>query len=434
MLDKIKEQKLDNGLKIICLQKDDTPVVSVQVWYKTGSVNEHDGIRGASHILEHMMFRGSEKVASEEHARRINDVGGHCNAFTAEDITSYINSVPKDHLTMVLELEADRMQNLTLDKELFETERKVIIEEYHTYMNNPVAKAFLEFRTTFYEDHPYQVSPLGTLQDIQSVSRDALESYYRRWYTPDNAILVVVGDFSSPDMLFNLIAEEFGKINSGKDTVNRTEIPLKSHSSRWMKRRVDFDVPIVLTGYPTPASASEDALPLDILQVIISQGETSRMHKEIVRKQSLAVMAGGMNHFMKHTGMSLFFAAFTPDTSHKKIEAAIKTQIETIKKDGISDKEIEKVKNITLTSRTFELFSAEHLCQRIGYSETVDGDYRNWVRKLEDLEKLTRDQLIEAARKYWRDDRKHTLFLKPKKVNPLLFVVGLIRRILPKRK
>jgi len=119
--DKISEKVLDNGLKIICLKKSDTPVVSAQIWYKAGSMNEHDGVRGISHVLEHMMFRGSENVAAEEHAQRVNDVGGHCNAFTAEDITSYVNSVPKDHLSMVLELEADRMENLTLDKDIFDT-------------------------------------------------------------------------------------------------------------------------------------------------------------------------------------------------------------------------------------------------------------------------------------------------------------------------
>jgi len=431
MLDTITEKILNNGLKVISLKKNDTPVVSVQVWYKVGSLNEHDGIRGVSHMLEHMMFRGSAKVASEEHAQRINDIGGHCNAFTMEDVTSYQNSVPKEHLEMVLELEADRMKSLRIDKALFDTERKVLVEEYHTYMNNPVAKAFLEFRTVFYKDHPYQISPLGRIEDIQSVPETALRDYYTRWYSPDNAVLVVVGDFEGCDALLGLVQKHFGDIPSGNSNTALPMIP-PEHGSVWMKRRVDFDVPIILVGYPSPASASEDALPLDILQMITSQGETSRLHKEIVRKQSLAVMAGGINHSLKHAGMSMFFAAFTPDTSYKKVESAINAQIEIIRKNGISDKEMERVKNVTLTNRMFELYSAEYLCQRIGYSEIVDGDYKIWVRKLEDLETLNRDRLVETAEKYWKEEKKYTLYLKPKKINPVLYIVGLVRRIMPK--
>lgn len=439
MLDNISEKTLDNGLKIISLKKTDTPVVSAQVWYKIGSMHEQDGIRGISHMLEHMMFRGSANVASEEHARRINDVGGHYNAFTAEDISAYHNSVPKEHLAMVLELEADRMFSLSLDKEILETERKVIIEEYQIYMNNPVAKAFLEFRTIFYQNHPYQVSPLGKIEDIKSISESDMRNYYQRWYTPDNAVIVIVGDFESNESVIDMVKNKFGKIkpadkrkyNVGDSIQN---IPLETRKSgNWMKRRVDFDVPILLMGYPAPASASEDLLPLDILQIIISQGETSRLNKEIVRKQSIAVMAGGMNHSMKYAGMSLFFAAFTPDTGYKRVESAMNKQIEIIKKNGISAQEMEKVKNITLTNRTFELYSAEHICQRLGYSETVDGNFRMWVRKLDELEHLNRDQLVEVADKYWKDEKKHTLYLQPKKVNPLLFAMGLIRRIMPKR-
>lgn len=437
MLDKIAEKILDNGLKIICLKKSDAPIIAAQVWYKSGSMNERDGIRGISHMLEHMMFRGSKNVASEEHAKRINDVGGHCNAFTMEDITSYHNSVPREHLSMVLGLEADRFRGLLLDKELFETERKVIIEEYHNYMNNPIAKAFLEFRTVFYDKHPYKVSPLGRIEDIKSMSDSDVRDYYQKWYSPDNAVIVIVGDFDSNESVFDMVEKHFGDLNTAHTNHGgngkKRYSSLKAKKGIWMKRKVDFDVPILLVGYPAPRSASKDSLPLDILQVITSQGETSRLHKEIVRKKSLAVMAGGMNHSLKHTGMSLFFAAFTPDASYKRIESAINEQIDIVKKKGVTEQEMEKVKNITFTNRTFELFSAEHICQRIGFSETVDGDYRIWVKKLDELEKLNRDRLIEAARKYWKEENKYTLYLRPKKLNPLLFVIGFIRRVLPRK-
>jgi zinc protease len=305
LLDGIAEKTLDNGLKIIALKKSGAPVVSVHVWYKTGSSFETDGNRGISHFLEHMMFRGSRRVASEEHARRINDTGGHCNAFTAEDVTAYTNSVPRDFLDMALELEADRMDGLTFDPQLFETERGVIIEEYHTHMNNPVAKAFTEFRTLFYGVHPYATSPLGRLSDITSVSADSCRDYYCRFYAPDNAVIVVVGD-TGISKVFESAARHF----LGRRA--RTVLPADNRESaldrnrgvvRRMTRKIEFDVPVLVLGYPAPPSSHPDAVALEILQLVAAGGETSRLHREVVRRRSLAVMAGGINHLFKNTGM-----------------------------------------------------------------------------------------------------------------------------------
>jgi zinc protease len=435
MLESISVNILNNGLKIITCPKNDTPVINIQVFYKTGSVNEYSGIYGISHILEHMMFRGSKNIASEEHTRKINDIGGHCNAFTSEDVTSYLNSVPKEYLSMVLELEADRMENLLFDEKLFETEKKVIIEEYHTYMNNPVAKAFLEFRTIFFKNNPYQISPLGTIEDITSITSDDLMHYYEKWYSPDNAVIVIVRDFSETNQIVEQVHSCFGHIEAKKNSKTSSKKNFKyENTSNWMKRKVDFDVPILIMGYPAPASSSEDVLPMEILQMILSQGETTTFNLEIVRKQNLAVMAGGMNHTMKNAGMSILFSAFTPDIGYRKVESAMNKEISIIKDNGISQQEMEKVKNITLTNRTFELFTGEFICQRLGYSEIIDGDYKVWVKKLEALKSLDRDTLLAVAQKYWNSRNKHTLYLRPKKINPLLFIFGLFRRFFMKTK
>ncbi|MFP4162364.1 MAG: M16 family metallopeptidase [Chitinispirillaceae bacterium] len=427
MLENIRQKTLKNGLKVICLKKNDAPIVSLQVWYKVGSVCEPDGVRGISHFLEHMMFRGSKNVASEEHARKINDVGGHCNAFTAEDVTAYVNSVPRDYLDLALELEADRMDGLSLDNSILETERKVVLEEYFTYMNNPVAKAFLEFRHEFYGKHPYALSPLGIIDDLRSFSRDDCHQYYSRWYTPDNAVLVVVGDFESEQDVFEKVDQYFGTKSRRSDKY-RVEKPDLNGAHR-MKRKVDFDVPIMIYGFPAPPSSHDDALALEILQIVLSGGETSRLHREMVRKRSVAVMVGGLNQFLKFSGMSMFFAAFTPDMSSKKIEKELERQIEHLKNDGITEQEFEKVKNATLTSRTFELYSSENVCQRIGYGELIEGDYRLWARRFEALKMLNREVLVETARKYWDKSNRHLLLLKPKKTKPLLFAAGLLRRV-----
>ncbi|MFW6245065.1 MAG: M16 family metallopeptidase, partial [Fibrobacterota bacterium] len=203
----------------------------------------------------------------------------------------------------------------------------------------------------------------------------------------------------------------------------------ESNGAHTMRRKVDFDVPIMIYGYPAPPSAHEDALSLEILQIVLSGGETSRLHKELVRKKSVAVMVGGLNQFLKRSGMSMFLAAFTPDMSSKKVEKELERQIELLKNNGITEQEFEKVKNTTLTSRTFELYSSDSICQRIGYGEAIEGDYRLWVKRLEALKELNREVLVETARKYWNKSNRHLLLLKPKKVNPMLYAMGMLRRV-----
>jgi zinc protease len=436
LLHNIIEKTLPNGLKVICLNKPGVPIVSMQLWYKIGSVGERDGIRGISHMLEHMMFRGSRNVGSEEHARRINEVGGHCNAFTSEDVTVYINSVPREYFNMVLELEADRMDGLQIENSLFDTERKVIIEEYHTYMNNPVAKAFLEFRHEFFANHPYSLSPLGLIENLQLITTDQCREYYSRWYLPNNAVLVIVGDIDETSV-FDNVEKYFGVKKSGilpelhADSIPEHHGQVNIHR---MKRKIEFDVPLLVTGYPAPASNNKDAVAMEILQLVLSGGESSRLHKEVVRKESVAVMTGGMNHILKYAGMSMFLAAFTPDMSVAKVERSINRQVDLIRKEGITEAEMEKVRNATLSSRTFELYSAENICNRIGHSECVEGDYRLWVARFDTLKKLDINSLIEVANKYWDDSKRHVLHLVPRKTNFMLYVVGIINRVFGKRK
>ena len=157
------------------------------------------------------------------------------------------------------------------------------------------------------------------------------------------------------------------------------------------------------------------------------------MHREIVRRRSLAVMAGGMNQSLKRAGMSLFFAVFTPNVSQRRVEDAIISQVEAVRTGGISPLEMEKVKNTVLTNRVYELYSADHICQKLAYAEAIEGDYRHWVRRLSALESLDVNALKDAALRNWDESTRHTLYLKPKKVNPLLFAVGLARKLAPRR-
>jgi zinc protease len=299
-------------------------------------------------------------------------------------------------------------------------------------MNNPVAKAFLEFRQEFFRNHPYSTSPLGKLQDLQNLTTEMCREFYRTWYSPDNAVLVIVGDFEEA-LLPELVTRHFGQKKNGgtRSELSASAFDVANVTHR-MKRKVEFDVPVLIVGYPAPPSSHKDAVALEILQLVVSGGESSRLHREVVRRQSVAVMVGGMNHMLKRAGMSMFFAAFTPDVSVGKVEKSLLEQITKVKNEGITSTELEKVKNTTLTSRTFELYTADNICHRIGYSECVEGDYRLWVERLEALRLLDKDRLMEIARLYWDDTKNHVLHLQPRKLNPLLYFGGLIRRVFSK--
>lgn len=419
-----------NGLKLLCLRKNSAPIIAVHIWYHTGSANEYDGVRGISHFFEHMMFRGSEHVGPEEHAKRINDVGGYANAFTTEDATAYTNSVPREHLGMVLELEAERMRNLRITQEVLDTERRVILEEYHTYMNNPVAKAFLEFRREFFGNHPYAIGPLGELDDIRRISVDDCLGYYQRWYRPSNATLVIVGDIESPEAVRDLVGSHFDGIDGGED--GQTAPPdstFERAPGKALVRRVDFDVPVQMIGFPAPASRHADGVALDILQQVVSMGETSRLNRSLVREQGVAVLVGGANLMLKHAGISLLFAAFTPDIRANRVERALCAEVQRVAQSGVAEEEMAKVRNMTLAMRTFEMYSGDHLAQRLGFAEVIEGDYRRWVERLETLRTISAEQVKETARAYWEDTVRWSLALQPRRRNPLLHLVGLGRRL-----
>ena len=429
--DAIQKRVLPSGLTAIVLPKNDAPVAAVQVWYKTGSANESDSIRGISHMLEHMMFRGSAHFPADVHNRQIASIGGHCNAFTAEDATAFTNAVPADHLDLVLDLEADRMTGLTLDADLFTTERAVIVEEYHTYVNNPVARAFMEFRSVFHAGSPYTISPLGLIGDIERISIDDMRTYYHRRYRPENAVVAVVGNVTSAEDIFERIEQRFPKNGTGIGDGPEPAAAEAIHPSaaQHIRRTVDFDVPMFISGYPAPPSSHKDALSLDIMGMCLTLGETGRLHRELVRKQGLAVMAGGMNHFMRRAGMSIFFAAYTPDVNAKKIDRALAHEVRTLIQHGVVEAEIEKIRNAALTSRIFDTYSAESLCQHLGHAEVIDGDCGVWLRRLDELNAIKASDIEETAAKYWTDENRFVLELTPARVNPLLFAAGIMRRI-----
>ena len=204
------------------MEKHSIPVVAVQVWYDVGSHDEWSGVRGVAHLFEHMMFRGSENYGSEEHAKLINEVGGYINAWTSDDVTVYHERLPAGELELALKLEAERMHLLKLDQDILDTEREVVHEEYREQTDNPVAKFFLKFRRSLYpENHPYSETPIGVMEQLDTLSVSTCQMFYDLYYAPNNAVLTIVGDIDVENAQM-LVKKYFNPIrlkctNAGKE-------------------------------------------------------------------------------------------------------------------------------------------------------------------------------------------------------------------------
>jgi len=289
----IEEHRLDNGLRVLMLEDHSAPVVSYQVWFDVGSRNERPGITGLSHMLEHMMFRGSAKYGPEEHGDIVKAHGGSLNAFTSEDMTVYFENISSDQLELVIHLEAERLANLRLTEETFQPERSVVAEERLVGNDNNVFGAAWErAQAASYIAHPYGWSVVGWMSDIQGYTVDDLQAYYETYYAPDNATAVLVGDFD-PERALVLFEKYYGGIPAGgpRPEVRTVEPPQQGERRTTFKRVAQL--PFLFATYHIPEAAHADFAALEVAQKILSDGETSRIYKRCVYDEQLATYAGG---------------------------------------------------------------------------------------------------------------------------------------------
>ncbi|HSF58496.1 MAG TPA: pitrilysin family protein, partial [Candidatus Binatia bacterium] len=273
---KVQEFVLDNGLKVLLLEDHKSPVVTFQVWYRVGSRNEKDGKSGLSHFLEHMLFKGTQKTKPEEYSKIIAKNGGRSNAFTSSDVTVYFATMSRDKIGTEIELEADRMANALLGETYFEPEKKVIQEERRLRTeDNPVSALGEATSAVAFTVHPYRRPVIGWMQDIENLTRQDLVDYYKLYYVPNNAFIVMAGDFSTEEMLPKIKAA-FGKLPRGAEPpkVKAQELPQRGERRVIVKK--EAELPFVLMVYHTPNLKSPDSYALDVLSVVLAGGRTSR--------------------------------------------------------------------------------------------------------------------------------------------------------------
>ncbi len=409
----VEEYKLKNGLKVIIMEEHKAPVATFQVWYRVGAKDEPAGKSGISHLLEHMMFKGTEKYGPSVLSKIVQKNGGTDNAYTTKDHTVYFELLSSDRITIALDLEADRMQNLTLDNNEVISERNVVMEERRLrYEDDPQSSLFEEVVAAAFKVHPYQRPIVGWMSDIRSIKRVDLYNYYRNNYSPNNAVIVMVGDVNA-DQIIKDVRDSFEGIPPfpSLKTGNSSEPEQKGERRIFLKR--EAELPFIITAYHTPSFPHEDSFALEVLGYILSGGKSSRLYQSLVYGQKIALSAAA-DYSVLNKDPYLFFlyATASPGKDIKDVETSLYEEVEKIKKVSPSEKEVQKAKNQIESSFIMGQDSIFLQAMKYGKFEMM-GDWRDIDQYLEGIRKIQPDDLMNVAKKYFTEENRTVGILVP---------------------
>jgi zinc protease len=399
---------LDNGMQVVVVPNHRMPVVTHMVWYKIGSADEPPGKTGVAHLLEHLMFKGTKKLPSGEFSRIVARVGGSENAFTSLDYTGYFQTVALPYLEKMMTMEADRMRNLILDAKEVETERLVVLEERSQRTDNDPGSILREHvNAALFLNYPYRRPIIGWEHEIRGLSVGDLRAFYRKWYTPGNAILVVAGDITAAD-LKPIAQRTYGKMPTFPLLErNRASEPRQTASRRVSLKDARVRQPSLSRTYLAPSSrvsvvggaGSEHSYALEVLSGVIGGGATSQIYRSLVVEQKLAVSAGaGYGADTLGPSRFSFYASPTPGVSMETVEQALVAEIEKLLKDGVEPQEVERVKKSMIAEAIFARDSlstgARVLGAALASGKTIR-EVESWPHRIGDV---TVDQVVAAAR------------------------------------
>ncbi|TKS60808.1 MAG: peptidase M16 [Nitrospira sp.] len=408
------EHILSNGMKVLLVEVPKAPVATVQVWYKVGSRNEVMGRAGLSHMLEHMMFKGTANHPKGSFSRIVRKNGGIDNAFTSQDFTAYFENLAADRVELALELEADRMQGLLLDDSEFQTEREVVKEERRLRTEDDPQGALVEalFAQAFLS-HPYHWPVIGWFADLDAMSLDDLQRHYDTFYSPNNATLIVVGDIKA-DALLPTIKHLFEPIPKGPSPKQVLSAEPEQRGERRFLLKREAQVPFVMMGFRVPNYSSEDSYALDILESILSHGKSSRLYQSLVydQKNSLAV---GAEYSLMQTDPSLFYfySLVSPGAKVEAVEEALHHEITRLQNEPPSELELQRAKNQVEASRVFEQDSNFRHAMLLGQSESIGAGWRRVDQFLERIRAVTGKDIQRVAKQYLTQDNRTVGILVP---------------------
>lgn len=413
-----QEFKLANGMRIIVQEDRRAPTVAHMVWYRAGGIDEQNGTTGVAHVLEHMMFKGTAKLKPGEFSQKVAALGGRDNAFTGKDYTAYHQQVEKSRLEQVMALEADRMQNLRIDKEEFAKEIRVVMEERRLRTEDqPIARLYEALNATAYMAHPYKNPVVGWMNDLQNMTAADALAWYQRWYAPNNATMVVTGDVDARQV-YALAEKYFGKIPP--KTLPKTK-PQQEPPQTGIKRvvvKAPAENPYLVMAYKVPklvdVEKDDESHALDVLAAVLDGYDNARLPARLVRTERLANSVDASYQGIAR-GPVMFMLSGVPakGTSVAQLEQALRAEVERIAREGVSAEELKRVKAQLIASQIYKRDSIYGQAMEIGVMEMSGISFRLMDRIIEKLAAVTPAQVQAVAQKYFSDDQLTVATLEP---------------------
>ncbi len=414
----VQEYRLANGMRVIVKEDHRAPVAVSQVWYRVGSMDEVNGTTGVAHVLEHMMFKGTRAVPAGEFSKIIAAAGGRENAFTNRDYTTYFEQLQKSRLDLALKLEADRMHNLVLLPKEFAQEIKVVMEERRLRTDDkPQALVYENLMAAAYLANPYHHPVIGWMGDLEHMTAEDARKWYQRWYAPNNATLVIVGDVE-PAAALKVAERYFGKI---RPVVLPQRQPQDEPVQRGIRRvtvKAPAKLPYLAMGYQAPVlrdpDKDVDPYALEMLAGVLDGNASARLNQSLVRQQRVAVSVGaGYDLIARGPSMFMFDGAPAEGKTVADLEAAIRAEIDKIKQDGVSEEELQRVKAQVIAAQVYQRDSMFYQAMLIGEVVNAGLPVGTLETRLAKLKAVTAAQVQDMARKYLIDDHLTVAVLDP---------------------
>ncbi len=416
------ETQLANGLRVIVKEDRRAPTAVHMVWYRAGSMDEKDGTSGVAHALEHLMFKGTRNLAAGEFNKRVAEAGGRDNAFTSRDYTAYFQIVPKAALPEMMKLEADRMANLRLDAKEFSSEIKVVMEERRLRTDDdPHALVHEALNSAMFQAHPYRRPIIGWMDDLEHMTWQDARDWYRLWYTPNNAYVVVVGDVDHREV-FRLAQKYYGPLKARALPQRKPQNEPEQAGMRRLSVKAPAQLPYLAMAWKAPrlrdVQKDRDPYALDVLATVLDGHDASRFARNLVRGSRVAQSAGaGYDGTLRGEASFVLDGQPAEGKTIADLEAALRAEIKLIQDEGVSAEELTRVKTQSIAAQIYKRDSLMAQAMEIGGAEAAGESWRDIDAMLEQLKSVTAEEVQAVARKYFKDDALSIAVLDPQPVD-----------------
>jgi zinc protease len=405
---------LPNGMQVVFLEDHSTPIVHTEIWYHVGSKNERAGRTGFAHLFEHMMFKGSKNVEPEGHPSWISSIGGQSNAYTTEDATVFWETVPAQYLPLVLWLEADRLATLRIDEDVFKTEREVVKEERRMRIDNqPYGRLNELIYDQAFTVHPYKHPTIGSMKDLEAASIGDVRDFFRTYYVPNNATLVLVGDFNTKEAQ-DLVTKYLGRVPKSDRPVPR-DIPQEPPQTKERRVRLDesWPLPAVVVAHHITYDGNPDSYPLHIASKVLSDGQSSRIYRKLVYEKGLALAAFGGGNIIEDPNLFYAVAIVQPGHTTDETIAALIAELDHLRNEPITAGELQQAKNQFARDYIFSRESNKDKATTLGHAAVIHNDIKTADGEFDIFMNITQADVQRVARKYFTPENRLVITIMP---------------------